>query len=331
MSTLKIPPSFDLRALEIFVAVARSGGMTEAGRLLGLTQSAVSQAVANLESALGVSLIDRSSRPLGLTRHGAILHERAADLLADATLALNATRNPSEEVFESLTLAMIDSVSFTLAAPLVRSLADRVQRWHIRSGLTGDHEQDLRSGAIDMALSYDELLDGETGYERHAIFAEEFLLAVPRDLAPPTNGDGPDLATPDLARLAATLPFLRYSLRSASGRTVERQLNRLRLAIPLWLESDSPMTQLTLIAQGTAWGLMTPLFCLQAPQLLPQVMLLRMPQGRFMRRIALVAREGAFGGLPLRIAETSRGILRDNIVPAIREVAPGMEEAVTVA
>ena len=59
--------------------------------------------------------------------------------------------------------------------------------------------------------------------------------------------------------------------------------------------------QLALIAQGTAWGMVTPLFCLQAPQLLDRVRLVRLTQGRFSRNIALIVREGAFGGLPARI------------------------------
>ena len=322
MTTLKIPPSFDLRALEIFVTVARAGGMTDAGRALGLTQSAVSQAVANLEASLGVDLFDRSVRPYRLTRNGMILRERAAALLDDATLAVNATRSPSEDVFESLTIAMVDSLSYTLTPPLVRSLSNAVQRWHIRSGLSFDHEQELRTGVIDMAFSLEGVLDGEIGFERHHIFSEEFVLALPRALGAEET---------DLAALADRLPFIRYSLRSASGRAIERQLDRLRLAIPMWMECDSPMAQLSLINQGSAWGMMAPIFCLQAPNLLDGVALVRLPRGGFSRRISLVAREGAFGELPARIAETSRALMRSTIIPAIGEAAPGMEAAITVA
>ena len=324
MSRLNIPPSFDLRALEVFVAVARSGGMTEAGRLLGLTQSAVSQAVANLESALGVSLVDRSTRPLKLTRNGAILAERAAGLLDDATLAVSATRSPSEEVFESLTIAIFDSLSYVLSAPLVHSLSGSVQRWHIRAGLSYQHEPDLRSGGLDMAITFSEMLENEPGFERYPIFSEEFVLALPRDFVVPEGTGG----GPDLAALAERLPLLRYSLRSTSGRLVESQLKRHRLTIPLWLECDSPMAQLALIAQGSAWGMMTPLFCLQAPHLLEQVRLLRPEQGRFGRNVSLVTREGHLGGLPARVAETSRAIMAETIIPAIRDAAPGMEEAI---
>ena len=50
---------FDFRSLEIFLAVAETGSFTEAGRRLGLTQSAVSQAVGHLERQFEVVLIDR--------------------------------------------------------------------------------------------------------------------------------------------------------------------------------------------------------------------------------------------------------------------------------
>ncbi|MCE9588915.1 MAG: LysR family transcriptional regulator [Planctomycetes bacterium] len=59
-----------MRTLEIFVEVARLRGFSAAGHELGMTQSAVSQRIGQLEKKLGVQLIDRSVRPLELTPAG---------------------------------------------------------------------------------------------------------------------------------------------------------------------------------------------------------------------------------------------------------------------
>ena len=51
-----------LRELKTFLAVARHGTFAAAGLHIGLTQSAVSAQIRNLEQALGVRLFDRTGR-----------------------------------------------------------------------------------------------------------------------------------------------------------------------------------------------------------------------------------------------------------------------------
>ncbi|KAA5546040.1 LysR family transcriptional regulator [Roseiconus nitratireducens] len=59
-----------LRSLEIFCDVAKLRSFSKAADARGVSQSAVSQTVQHLEESLGTQLIDRSSRPLSLTRAG---------------------------------------------------------------------------------------------------------------------------------------------------------------------------------------------------------------------------------------------------------------------
>ncbi len=82
-----------LNEIRTFVAVAEAQSVQEAGHRLGLTQSAVSRLIQRLEAELGVSLFDRQTKPLALTRDGelALAHARrvlkASDDLADAFAA----------------------------------------------------------------------------------------------------------------------------------------------------------------------------------------------------------------------------------------------------
>ncbi|RYH01854.1 LysR family transcriptional regulator [Salipiger sp. IMCC34102] len=62
--------NLDLTALRSFVTVAEAGGVTRAAGLLNLTQSAVSMQLKRLEEQLGLSLMDRSGRTIGLTSAG---------------------------------------------------------------------------------------------------------------------------------------------------------------------------------------------------------------------------------------------------------------------
>ncbi|BCL77243.1 LysR family transcriptional regulator [Jeongeupia sp. HS-3] len=73
-----------LRELEVFVTTARIGGITAAGETLGLSQSAASGALAELERRLGVTLFDRIGRRIQINEHGRWLLPQAETLLAQA-------------------------------------------------------------------------------------------------------------------------------------------------------------------------------------------------------------------------------------------------------
>jgi DNA-binding transcriptional LysR family regulator len=71
-----------LDAMRVFVKVVTSESYAEAGRALGLTRSAVSKAVVELEHLLGVRLLDRTTRRVGPTEAGRAYYERCVDILA---------------------------------------------------------------------------------------------------------------------------------------------------------------------------------------------------------------------------------------------------------
>jgi DNA-binding transcriptional LysR family regulator len=74
----------DLQRLRIFQTVASRRSFSAAALELSYTQSSVSEAVATLERELGVTLIDRSSRPVGLTPAGEVVLVHAEALLGQA-------------------------------------------------------------------------------------------------------------------------------------------------------------------------------------------------------------------------------------------------------
>ena len=80
----KIVPGADrARALEIFAAVMREGSFSGAGRVLGLTPSAVARSIDRIEARLGVRLLLRSTRALTPTAEGQAYYQSARRILAD--------------------------------------------------------------------------------------------------------------------------------------------------------------------------------------------------------------------------------------------------------
>lgn len=71
-----------LEAMNAFVRVVALGSYAEAGRALGLTRSAVSKAVMELEQLLGARLLDRTTRRVSATEAGLAYYESCVDILA---------------------------------------------------------------------------------------------------------------------------------------------------------------------------------------------------------------------------------------------------------
>ena len=78
----------NLQHLRYFLAVARTGGFTQAARLMNVTQPTVSSAVLDLEKSMGVQLFNRDNRHVALTTEGRLLLSYAVqveDLLEEAS------------------------------------------------------------------------------------------------------------------------------------------------------------------------------------------------------------------------------------------------------
>ena len=80
----------DFKRMAIFAAVVRHGSMTAAARSLGMSPSAVSQQVRQLESQGGVTLMHRTTRQLTLTDAGQRFYAQCA-LMVDAASSARST------------------------------------------------------------------------------------------------------------------------------------------------------------------------------------------------------------------------------------------------
>ena len=73
----------DLNAVAIFVSVVDAGSFTGGARALGLPKGSVSRKISGLEAALGVRLLNRTTRKLSLTDIGRVYYEQCAKGLGE--------------------------------------------------------------------------------------------------------------------------------------------------------------------------------------------------------------------------------------------------------
>ncbi len=111
--------TMDINALREFTAVANEGSFAAAATALAMPKSTVSKRVQDLEAALGVRLIERTTRKLRLTAEGAALLPRAERILADANEAERLVSAASVEPEGALRIRMPHLFAQAFAASII--------------------------------------------------------------------------------------------------------------------------------------------------------------------------------------------------------------------
>src|SRR3954468_16825766 len=83
---------FDLRDLEAFVAVARTGSFRRAALESRVSVSSLSQRLRDMEERLGIRLMNRTTRSVALTEAGELLLARIGPAMHDVSAALDEVR-----------------------------------------------------------------------------------------------------------------------------------------------------------------------------------------------------------------------------------------------
>ncbi len=107
----------DLMAMRVFAAVVETQSFAAAARRLRLSTSVVSHHIAKLEGMLGVSLLNRSTRRVGLTEDGAQYFRRAKPLVDEADALFRETRERASDVSGRLKLAVPPGIAEHLILP----------------------------------------------------------------------------------------------------------------------------------------------------------------------------------------------------------------------
>ena len=131
-----------LLQLKSFVAVVDQGGFTAASRRLGLSQPAVSRAIATLEKELGLPLLVRGRDGTSLTEAGALALTHAREALRHLTLMRTEVSALAGDITGTLSLASLPSVTATLVAPQLQVFAMHYPAVTIR--LLEGSEQEVR-------------------------------------------------------------------------------------------------------------------------------------------------------------------------------------------
>jgi DNA-binding transcriptional LysR family regulator len=319
-----MPDNIEISQLRMFSATARSQSMTAAAAELGVTQSAISQALKQLEKTFGMALLDREHRPLKLTGPGLQLLSRVMPILDATDNLVTDVREQASRPALQLRLGCIDSLLASIGPGLVRDLRDRVQRLTVTSGTTNVQCRALLEREIDIALCSDPL-EGSDGILSRPIFTEPFVLLVPASMAaqPPT-------CIQDLLALSEQLPLIRFNPLSHMGVMTDLHLRRLGLQAPRVIELDSSEAQTAMVAGELGWAITTPLCLHEGRTENRPIRVLPLPGLGFSRTLYVMARAGEFATLQNTICRIVATILREECLPRLAGYAPWAASNITI-
>lgn len=122
----------DVLGLEAFVAVADHGGFGRAAGQLHITQTGLTRRIQNLEEILGVRLLERTTRAVGLTASGRDFLPRGRELLADLRAAFTELREGGRSRRGDFTIACVPTVGVRFLAGVMSRYAAQFPENRVR-------------------------------------------------------------------------------------------------------------------------------------------------------------------------------------------------------
>ena len=214
----------DLNLLLVFDAVAREGNVTRAGRRLGLSQPAVSAALARLRDLLADPLFVRTSAGMMPTQRARQLMEPVDQALGLIRQSLQAQSSfdprQSKRTFNILLIDMGEAVFLPRIVQHLRRIESEVSINAVQPASdSADQIAMFESGAVDLALGHWPRFSVRRGFHKERLFAESFACVA--------RAQHPRVGRSMTLKQFAELPHLVVTPYGNSDGMVERALSRL--------------------------------------------------------------------------------------------------------
>ena len=170
----------ELRHLRYFTAVVQWKGYREASRRLYIAQPSISQAVADLEDELGISLFSLEGRNARLTPEGKVFYEEALKTLAQAERSITAAQRAAKGEVGRLGIGFMGFTACSFLPDLIRKYKARYPGVALRllEEVPSGQDSAFDRGEIDIAFTRPISADRRSQYETRLIFSEPLVAAL---------------------------------------------------------------------------------------------------------------------------------------------------------
>ena len=289
--TVSFGPELDLQTIRIVRAIAETGTITGAARLLGYSQPAVSQHVQRAEARLNLPLVTRVGRSVRLTEAGTVLARHALTIASALEAASGDLADLAGLRTGTVRLAAFPTASSTIVPRLLAAMATEHPgvRVNYVEAQPPEAVAMIREGSIDLAITFsypgdrsDPHVDSANGLGSEALFTEDTGVVLPAEhlLA---DQPGVDLARLSDERWIAGCPRCRGHLLAVCELA--------GFAPSIAFETDNASAVINMVASGLGVAILPRLALVAAA--VPPGAVIRSHTPASARSIHLIANEGA--------------------------------------
>ena len=143
-----------LRDLDILATLIDAGSMGKAAARLNVSQPAVSKAIAELEAALGVRLVDRGRRGIVPTPYGLALKKRSVAIFNDLRQGVQDIEFLSDPTTGEIRIGSTDPLSVALLSPCIERLSRKHPRmsFHVVASDTAGLYREVIERNVELAI-----------------------------------------------------------------------------------------------------------------------------------------------------------------------------------
>ncbi|MEO9275487.1 LysR family transcriptional regulator [Marinomonas sp. 5E14-1] len=304
---------FELSLLDNFIVISESNSLTDAGNRIGVSQSAISQSLKNLETIFGVDLVIRRSSPIKLTPAGMMLKKHSDSILNDIRKLKYVVREAAEKGLPHCRVGAITSFVEVFGSLFVKDFQKSNELLTLQSGSTPILNQAFLNRELDILISDDPMIE-ENDVIRFEIFRDPLVLVAKENL----------LKTSDFSidKLSNKSSMVKYNRQTNIGLLIELALRRMELAPQVKFETDDSHTFMNFVRDSNSWGMMTSLCLLQAKYQLEEISVVELDKSRHFRTLYLIARKDELGELPEEISEIAINFFVDKTFLELNKICP---------
>ena len=169
----------DLKQLNAFIAVAELRSFSAAAQKTGLSQPSLSRLLKQLETDMGVMLIDRYHRPLHLTEAGSFFYDKISSILAEVDTVVSMTQRLSAPS-SALNIGFVPSILYGLLPDVIARLKQSSPEIEVNLKDISSYQQmeALKSGDID--VGFGRFAHQDPWIQQILLRHERYVVALPK-------------------------------------------------------------------------------------------------------------------------------------------------------
>ena len=169
----------DLKQLNAFIAVADLRSFSAAAAKTGLSQPSLSRLLKQLETDMGVVLIDRYHRPLNLTEAGSFFYDKISTILTEIDTVTSMTQRLSAPS-SALNIGFVPSVLYGLLPEIIATLKQFSPDIEVNLKDISSYQQmdALKSGEID--IGFGRFAHQDPWIQQILLRHERYVVALPK-------------------------------------------------------------------------------------------------------------------------------------------------------